>query len=127
MLIKCLSRFTHKKKKLNINSTSSVFLEQYTMVRINSIQNIVIPRSGPARVCKVMAKRTFDTTTICLVKLHYNGELYLCPEDQLAPASKEDRKNDKKNETYWQNQHELSQTSVSRIYIVDSPTPPLAW
>ncbi len=97
------------------------------MVRTNSIQNIVIPHCGPARVCKVMAKRTFDTTTICLVKLHYNGELYLCPEDQLAPASKEDRKNDKKDENYWQNQHELSQTSVSRIYIVDSPTTPLAW
>jgi hypothetical protein len=98
-----------------------------TMVRINTLQTIMIPDCSPARVCKVMAKRSFENTTICLVKLHYNGQLYLCPEDQLLPASAEQRKKDKKNPTYWANEHELSQKSISRIYLVDSPTTPYEW
>ncbi|MBM72579.1 MAG: hypothetical protein CL847_07335 [Crocinitomicaceae bacterium] len=94
------------------------------MVRVNTIQKIVIPDSRQSFVCKVMAKRTFEDTTICMVKLHYNGQLYLCPEDQLERATSEDRKNDKKNENYWRNEYETSQRSISRIYLVDSPITP---
>ena len=96
------------------------------MVRINSIQNIVIPRSGPARVCKVMAKRTFDTTTICLVKLHYNGELYLCPEDQLAPASKEDRKMTRKTRLIGRINMNYPRQACRGSILLIAPLP-LAW
>ncbi len=94
------------------------------MVRVNTIQKIVIPECNSPCVCKVMAKRTFEDTTICMVKLHYNGQLYLCPEDQLERATPEDRKNDKKNENYWRNEYEISQRSISRIYLVNSPVTP---
>ncbi len=94
------------------------------MVRVNTIQKIVIPECNSPSVCKVMAKRTFEDTTICMVKLHYNGQLYLCPEDQLERATPEDRKNDKKNENYWRNEYEISQRSISRIYLVNSPVTP---
>ena len=94
------------------------------MVRVNTIQKIVIPECNSPCVCKVMVKRTFEDTTICMVKLHYNGQLYLCPEDQLERATPEDRKNDKKNENYWRNEYEISQRSISRIYLVNSPVTP---
>lgn len=42
---------------------------------------------------------------ICLVKLNYNGTLWLIPHDQLRSATKEEKKGDKKNPNYWGNEY----------------------
>ena len=44
---------------------------------------------------------------ICLVKLNYNGSLWLISHDQLRGATKEEKKGDKKNPTYWGNEYSI--------------------
>ena len=44
---------------------------------------------------------------ICLVKLNYNGSLWLIPHDQLRGATKEEKKGDKRNPTYWGNEYSI--------------------
>tara|TARA_B100001057_G_C22314965_1_gene743530 strand:+ start:67 stop:408 length:342 start_codon:yes stop_codon:yes gene_type:complete len=41
---------------------------------------------------------------IAVVKLHYNGEMFMVPLHQLRKATDQEKKADKKNENYWKNQ-----------------------
>ena len=44
---------------------------------------------------------------ICLIKLNYNGQLWLIPSTQIRCATKEEKKKDKKNPNYWGNEYSI--------------------
>ena len=81
------------------------------MVRTGSIQKLETPSSG-IRVGKIVKKvkrtnrETGEELEACLFKLHYNGSFYLAPTEAFETATKEDRKQDKRNAHYWRNEHQ---------------------
>lgn len=87
-----------------------------TMVRNGSIQKL------NGRVGKIIAKvsrknpLTGQYRDIYIFKLHYNGEYYISPNDFFETATKEDRKNDPRNENYWRNEYSMI---VGRIYYTE--------
>ena len=67
------------------------------------------------RVGKIL-KKSYQTSPlhdeeepqeICLVKLNYNGYLWLIPQHQLRGATKEEKKGDKKNQIYWGDEYAI--------------------
>ena len=78
------------------------------------------------RVGKIL-KKSYQTSSlhdeeerqeICLVKLNYNGSLWLIPQHQLRSATKDEKKKDKKNPTYWNNEY----STHAPMYYVCSAT-----
>lgn len=64
-------------------------------------------------------KKTYikDKGEVCLVKLNYNGTKWIIPSSQLRAATKEEKKKDPKNQTYWMNEY----TKSPILYFVDEP------
>ena len=70
------------------------------------------------RVGKILKKTDIkDKGEVCLVKLNYNGKKWIIPSSQLRVATKEEKKKDPKNKTYWTNEY----TKSPILYFVDEP------
>ena len=92
-------------------------------MRTSSIQKIFCADGSVVngKLGKLMRKNDYNGQIIWLIKLHYNGQLYLVPENMLIQPTKLEKKNDPKNDTYWRNQYESSQTSLQRMRFVQYP------
>ena len=69
------------------------------MIRVGSI---VILEYEPlcdadSRVGKVICKVTRNEIDYCILKLHYNGQLFVSPVEYLRRPTKEERNRDKRN------------------------------
>jgi hypothetical protein len=88
------------------------------MLRNGSIQKL------NGRVGKIIAKaHTKNPLTghhheMCIFKLHYNGYYYITPQEYFETATKDDRKLDPRNDTYWKNIHAAI---VGKVYYTDEP------
>ena len=76
-------------------------------MRCGSIVSCVPHDSSGVRVAKVIqsVKRLNPHTgvneTINVIKLHYNGQLFLIHDSLLRASTPEEKKKDPKNITYW--------------------------
>jgi|AACY02.11.fsa_nt_gi hypothetical protein len=80
------------------------------MIRVGSI---VILEYEPlcdahSRVGKVICKVTRNEIDYCILKLHYNGQLFVSPVEYLRRPTKEERNRDKRNDTYWRSEPNIS-------------------
>ena len=88
------------------------------MVRNGSIQKL------NGRVGKIIAKvsrknpLTGHYHDIYVFKLHYNGSYYISPQEYFETATKDDRKLDPRNDTYWRNEYS---GIVGTIYYTEEP------
>ncbi len=94
------------------------------MFRIGSI--VMMHGTEETKVGKIMHKSektqtgSANTTAIIyVIKLHYNGTLYLAQEKDICKATKEEKRSDKKNEVYWRNQYAI--LPLERNRFVDMP------
>ena len=88
------------------------------MVRNGSIQKL------NGRVGKIIAKVSRKNPLtgyyhdIYVFKLHYNGSYYISPQKYFETATKDDRKQDPRNDTYWRNEYS---GIVGTIYYTEEP------
>lgn len=94
------------------------------MFRVGSI--VMMHGTEETKVGKIMHKSEKTqtgsaniTAIIYVIKLHYNGTLYLAQEKDICKATKEEKKSDKKNELYWRNQYAI--LPLQRNRFVDMP------
>jgi hypothetical protein len=90
------------------------------MVRTGSIQKVAYEHMPglDGRVGKVLRIVTRGNHELCVFKLHYNGERYVVPSEFLVTPTTEEKKLDKKNSTYWRDEHQ----SVS-YHVCDTTRP----
>ncbi len=92
-------------------------------MRCGSIVSCVPHDSTDVRVAKVIqsVKRlnphTSENETVNVIKLHYNGQLFLVPDSLLRPSTPEEKKKDPKNMAYWK--HIPDKTSLKDIVWTD--------
>lgn len=67
-------------------------------------------------VKRVNPYTTLDET-INVIKLHYNGELYLIPDYLLRPSTPEEKKRHPRNTNYWRNVPD--KTRLTHIFWTD--------
>jgi hypothetical protein len=94
------------------------------IMRCGSIVSVVPHDSTDVRVAKVIqsVKRlnphTSENETVNVIKLHYNGQLFLVPDSLLRPSTPEEKKKDPKNMAYWK--HIPDKTSLKDIVWTDT-------
>lgn len=91
------------------------------MFRVGSI---VMMCGDETRIGKIMFKSEQTnsdniTAMIYVIKLNYNGTLFLTQEKDIRKATKEEKKNDPKNQFYWRNQYE--HLKLERNRFVNNP------
>ena len=69
-------------------------------------------------VDQVVGEKHYEKMAI--VKLHYNGQLYIVPEKSLRKATNEEKKKDPRNTTYWKNAG--TSLNLSKVFYVERET-----
>lgn len=97
------------------------------MFRVGSYSMIIGMYEECGKIGKIMGKRETtnpfndDKVIIYIVKLNYNGSIYLIQEKDMKKPTKEEKKANPKNEIYWKN--EFKHIDLCRFRFVDKPEP----
>lgn len=100
-------------------------------IRKGNIVKIAFPKENRVCIAKVLhivsrKNPTNDTyEDMCVVKLHYNGYLFISPRRFLEKPTDQEKRNDPRVPVYWKNTNQY--LNLSAVCWVDSVTnaPPL--
>ena len=70
-----------------------------------------------AKVQRINPLNVYEEMT--LFRMNYNGQYYIIPSNQLRKATSEEKKKDRKDDSYWQKNTYIN---LSQIYWVSTPT-----
>lgn len=100
-------------------------------IRKGNIVKIVLPQENRVCIAKVLyivsRKNPINDTyeDMYVVKLHYNGYIFISPRRLLEKPSIQEKRNDPRVPIYWKNTNQ--HLNLGKVYWVDSITnaPPL--
>lgn len=107
---------------LNVPCNGTVYHTIMASLRTGSIVVCTNERCDGTfrRVGKAMAIVEREGHSMTLFRLHYNGQYYVIPTEQLRKATPEEKKRDKKSPSEWA--QTPATLNLSRVYKVNRPT-----
>ena len=76
------------------------------------------------RVAKILEIVDRESERIAVVKLHYNGQIYIIPLKHLDKATPLQKRRDQRNPAYWQQEIYIN---LSRVFWVSCATSAPQW